>query len=74
MQLFPNPTNNVFNLKSNFLIVKVEIFNQQGQMVETLQAQNKEISVKIEHLPKGLYYLKTHLNNGKIGANKLIVQ
>ena len=74
VQLFPNPTNNVFNLKSNFLIVKVEIFNQQGQMVETLQAQNKEISVKIEHLPKGLYYLKTHLNNGKIGANKLIVQ
>lgn len=74
VQLFPNPTNDIFNLKSNFLIVKVEIFNQQGQMVETLQAQNKEISVKIEHLPKGLYYLKTHLNNGKIGANKLIVQ
>ena len=74
VQLFPNPTNNVFNLKSNFLIVKVEIFNQQGQMVETIQTQNKEISVKIEHLPKGLYYLKTHLNNGKIGANKLIVQ
>ena len=74
VQLFPNPTNNVFNLKSNFLIVKVEIFNQQGQMVETIQTQNKEISVKIEHLPKGLYYLKTHLNNGKIGAKKLIVQ
>ena len=52
----------IFNLKSNFLIVKVEIFNQQGQMVETLQAQNKE---KRDH--QTMESLSVHSWNIKIG-------
>jgi len=72
--LFPNPGNEILNLKSDKQISKVEVFNMQGQIVKSLNTQNKEVSVIISELQNGLYFVKAILENGKIWTEKLIVE
>jgi CubicO group peptidase (beta-lactamase class C family) len=74
VQLFPNPGNEILNLKSDKQISKVEVFNMQGQIVKSLNTQNKEVSVIISELQNGLYFVKAILENGKIWTEKLIVE
>ena len=74
VQLFPNPGNEILNLKSDKQISKVEVFNMQGQIVKSLNTQNKEVSVIISELRNGLYFVKAILENGKIWTEKLIVE
>jgi CubicO group peptidase (beta-lactamase class C family) len=74
VQLFPNPGNEILNLKSDKQISKVEVFNMQGQIVKSLNTQNKEVSVIISELRNGLYFVKVILENGKIWTEKLIVE
>ena len=74
VQLFPNPGNEILNLKSDKQISKVEVFNMQGQIVKSLNTQHKEVSVIISELRNGLYFVKAILENGKIWTEKLIVE
>jgi CubicO group peptidase (beta-lactamase class C family) len=74
VQLFPNPGNEILNLKSDKQISEVEVFNMQGQIVKSLNTQNKEVSVIISELQNGLYFVKAILENGKIWTEKLIVE
>jgi len=74
IQLFPNPGNEILNLKSDKQISEVEVFNMQGQIVKSLNTQNKEVSVIISELQNGLYFVKAILENGKIWTEKLIVE
>lgn len=74
VQLFPNPGNEILNLKSDKQISKVEVFNMQGQIVKSLNTQNKEVSIIISELRNGLYFVKAILENGKIWTEKLIVE
>lgn len=74
IKLFPNPSNDILNLKSANQILKVEVFNLKGQVVKFLNTQNKEISISISELQKGLYLVKAILDNGKVWTNKLIIE
>jgi CubicO group peptidase (beta-lactamase class C family) len=74
VQLFPNPSNEILNLKSDKQISKVEVSNMQGQIVKSLNTQDQEVSVVISELQNGLYLVKAILANGKIWIEKLIVE
>ena len=74
VELFPNPINEILNLKSDKQISKVEVSNMQGQIVKSLNTQDQEVSVVISELQNGLYLVKAILANGKIWIEKLIVE
>ena len=74
VQLFPNPSNDILNLKSDKQILKVEVLNLHGQIVKSLNTQNKEVSVLISELKSGLYFVKAIFANGKIWTDKLIIE
>jgi len=72
VKIFPNPSKDGVNIKSDKIISKVEIFNSQGQLIKTVNSQNKEISVSIDGVLRGIYFAKVHTNNGDMWTGKII--
>lgn len=72
LNIYPNPGNNVINLKSDKTFLKIEVLNIHEQVVKSLNTQNKEASLSISELPNGLYFVKVNLTNGNVWIGKLI--
>ena len=64
--VFPNPTTDVLQLQLNNAYDKmnVRVFNSSGQLVKQMQApaSNQIITIPVQHLPAGKYWL--HLQSG----------
>jgi len=75
IRLFPNPVNSVLNINSpNEEILSFEIFNTKGQKVISKKHINSDnYSINIEHLPKGIYFVKMEFV-GETYTQKLIVK
>lgn len=71
VKIFPNPSSDVLNIKSNEPISNIEILNIHGQTIKTIIAQNSELSTSVSELPNGLYFVKVILANGKIWIGKI---
>lgn len=67
--IFPNPANSKFNFESDRTLLKIEIYDQKGVLVNTLHTNSNEMQIR--HLPVGLYYIKFHTGKGVI-TQKLI--
>lgn len=61
--VYPNPATNYFTLTSNENIVAVEVINQVGQIVMTLNNSDVNGNISIENLTSGLYHVKVKTNN-----------
>lgn len=57
-QLFPNPVNNILNLKSLQPIKNIQIYNLVGQQVFTSDYNEKEFQINLSHLSSGTYLVK----------------
>ncbi|MEI8087773.1 MAG: T9SS type A sorting domain-containing protein, partial [Paludibacter sp.] len=69
VQLYPNPTKSIINLKSSHEIKSVELCDLSGKLImKTIHPQN---SVDVSSVQKGMYFLKISLDNGII-VNKII--
>lgn len=68
--LFPNPTNDYFNISSDFDVEKVEIYSLQGQLIKSVVNQK---TITISELPTGIYSVIVISEEGK-GVKKLIKQ
>jgi CubicO group peptidase (beta-lactamase class C family) len=55
-ELFPNPSSDKILIRSGMQITDIQVFNQFGQTVSVF-LNDRELS--IQHLPKGIYFLKT---------------
>jgi hypothetical protein len=74
ISIFPNPSNNNFNIKSENLTLKsLKIYSILGTEVFSNQQLTQNISIDIPHFPKGLYLLKIETERG-IVTKKLIVE
>jgi arylsulfotransferase ASST/type IX secretion system substrate protein len=67
--IFPNPVNDILNIKSSLIIDKVEVFNIQGVLVSESLSQN---FINVKNLSSGMYLLKVYSEN-KIVNKKIIV-
>lgn len=78
IKLYPNPTDGVLNLSGNFFSLKtgVEIFDLVGQIVHKnsveLQNTQKNKTLNISKLPKGIYMVIMTNTNGTM-AKKIII-
>lgn len=70
-KIYPNPTNDILTIDSNFDINNIQIFDLTGK--EILQQSNTQ-QINVSLLPKGVYLLKVFDFNGKFNVQKFIKQ
>ena len=62
--VFPNPVENIINIKGNGVIDNLEVLNQLGQRVLAIDGSlltNKQLN--ISSLESGLYFIRLTANN-----------
>ena len=64
IQIYPNPTKNIIQIKNNSEIEKITIFDYLGKVILTQTQNNNEINV--ESLSKGIYLIEIQLENEKV--------
>ncbi len=69
INIYPNPASNTINIKYDSNISKIEIFNQQGQLI-LMNRNNK--SINISELQLGIYLVRVSNDEGVIGTQKII--
>lgn len=58
IDIYPNPTSNVINVRSEFTIDNLSIFDLMGRTVKQQISNNKEFSLDVSDLSKGIYLVK----------------
>lgn len=70
--VYPNPSNNVWNVKSNNTVINaIHVFDVLGKQVLSLQPKSNNVSIDANELTKGLYFAKIESDTG-ISSIKLI--
>jgi hypothetical protein len=62
--IFPNPTNDVWNIKSSQNIELIQVFNVQGQLVITQTPNSETASINAAGLTNGIYFVKFSSDKG----------
>ena len=60
IEIYPNPTKDYLNIKSQFEINQIQLFNMLGQEMELGDINGTQLD--LSHLPNGTYFLKVHTN------------
>lgn len=73
VEIYPNPTSNNFNVRSNFIIEQIEILNSCGGVAFiSKEFHDFEITLSSFNLPSDLYFLRIKTKNGFFNT-KLII-
>jgi len=70
VSIYPNPTSDHLNIKTNAVITSIEMFDLLGKSV--LQSSGAE-QIKVNHLPAGVYMLRINTEQGKL-TKKVIIE
>ena len=73
LELFPNPTDDKWQIKARDVIENIEIFNVLGKSVLRIEPNRREVSIDGEYMNTGMYIAKVSTANG-IDTIKLIKQ
>lgn len=71
ISVYPNPTNAVVNIKSDFNINSIQLYDVQGRIVQTKLQNGTEITFDIADKSNGIYFLKITSDKG-IKIEKLV--
>ena len=73
-EIYPNPTNGVFFIKSdNFTTVNVKVINTLGELVLEKQIGIHDNKIDISNMSKGIYYLEFY-NDKLIETKKIVLE
>lgn len=73
IQVYPNPSNGTFNLKSDSNIKSVEVLNMTGQLIYASKVSAKDFEINLQSRPAGVYILKVQTDKGS-EVKKLIIR
>ncbi len=75
LKISPNPANSVLNIEVESIIgdAQIEIINTQGQIVFSKKVNDKNTSINIETLSKGIYFVKL-IDDKNWQVKKVIVE
>ena len=62
VKIYPNPTSGEFYIETDDLFEKVEIYNMNGQLVQTINGHSNHVSTN--RLSAGVYMAKIHFDDG----------
>jgi len=64
LTLYPNPINDILNIKAQEKITKLSIYNPIGQLLKTIIPNNTNVTVNLDYLATGIYIVKIEANGG----------
>ena len=64
ISIYPNPSNQYLNVKSQTNIVKIEWYNLDGKKVKSMNVNSNEFQTDISELSSGMYFVKITSENG----------
>ena len=67
--VYPNPTNDIFFVNSDEAIIKIELYNWEGNLV---LSNNNHENMDIKNLPQGVYFCKIFKSNDTYILRRLI--
>ncbi len=63
VNIFPNPTSGILNIKSKYKINSIVVFNTSGTLMQKIEKVEEQIN--LSKLTKGIYYLQISTESGK---------
>ncbi len=74
LSIFPNPTTGQLTVISDEVIELLEIVDVNGKLVysEKLKVKSEKTTLNLNHLSKGIYYIKAMHSNGTVSQQKII--
>ena len=64
--VYPNPANNVLNIRANANINTVEVFNIMGQQVASFDANDVNTTINTSNFANGVYTVRINTENGVV--------
>ena len=64
--LYPNPTSEILNIKSEQKISRIEVYDISGKLLKSVDGKDKNVSVS--SLNKGMYLIKLYTENGVVNS------
>jgi hypothetical protein len=73
LSVFPNPTKNIVNLKSETEIKMVKIYNYSGQLIKVAEGSGKECQIITSDFTPGIYLIMIEMENETI-TQKVVIE
>ncbi len=64
LQYYPNPTSDVLNVSSSFIIEELSVINMLGQVMKEVKPENTNHRLDFSNMDAGVYYVKTKIEGG----------
>ena len=74
IQVFPNPSKDVINVLWEYKNATIELLDQQGRVLQTIENQTNNTTVNISKYPTGIYFLKISKEDRKNILTKKIIK
>jgi len=74
--IYPNPANDLVNIKTNFSekVVSIEFYDVLGKIIFVEKIKNlSDIKIDVSNFEKGIYFLKVNFEDNKTFSSKLIL-
>ncbi len=72
IDIFPNPINNVMNIKGDN-IKNVVVYNSLGHMILSISPDSNDVAINVESWANGLYYVNIINANGDNTSRKVLI-
>ena len=75
MDVFPNPISEIVNIEFSDELTEgiLEIYNITGIKFDEIQVHDKTVSISMNHLPDGLYFINAKVDGRSVHNAKIIV-
>ncbi|MEA3445955.1 MAG: two-component regulator propeller domain-containing protein, partial [Bacteroidota bacterium] len=72
LELFPNPASQKISISAETTLIKIEIYNQNGQLVKTIYPDNSFINIDVSVFCPGNYFVRA-IGNDNVWVRKFVV-
>jgi len=72
-EIYPNPTNSFFVIRSSLPVKEIEIFDVSGKLIKEITFSTKEPKISLKGIKSGVYLLKIKTENKEL-TKKLIIK
>ena len=72
-RIYPNPSEGILNVKTNFKDSKLCIFDISGRLIQHMEIEKYHTVIDVKHIKDGFYIVRIH-NNKEMEEKKLIIR